>query len=149
MRGSRRFVTAASRIGDADVDAAAVLVAHPALHQAVLLEPADDARERALAEVNRLAERLHPALLVLALAREPLEHLVLADAQAMRLQRTLERAVCSRMTGQQTAPGVHERLVGESSRTAHRLRHYTAPVQILHTLTLCLQNMLLHVTLRA
>ena len=57
VRGPRRAIALASGVRDADVDAAPVLGAHAARRQAVLFEPRDDARDRALAEMDRRRPR--------------------------------------------------------------------------------------------
>src|SRR5215207_751276 len=102
---------------DAHVDAATIVRAHAALGQTIPLEPSDDARERTLAEVQRLAELLHPALLLELLAGQTLEHLVLAHAELVKLERALERPVHASVHGQQRMPAIDEdRVVGERHR---------------------------------
>src|ERR687893_751570 len=54
VRRARGLVALAAGVGDADHDPAAVAGAEPARREPVLLEPPDHARERALAEVERL-----------------------------------------------------------------------------------------------
>ena len=58
----------AARLGQRREDAAAVVRAHRAAGQALVLEPGHDARARALREVHALRELLHPHLALRALA---------------------------------------------------------------------------------
>ena len=82
--------------------------AHRAGHEAVVLQARDDARQRALAEVD--GARRAPACGARPLAgREALEHLVLADAEAVLVQRALEGAHRARVAVEQLAPLVDER----------------------------------------
>src|SRR4051794_25568811 len=115
VRRASGLVTSAAGVGQAGVDAAPVLGAHAAGDEAVGLEAADHARERALAEVDRRGELLHAALGLLALG-EPLEHLVLADAEAVViLQPPLEGADGARVAVEQVAPGVDDVGLGHLS----------------------------------
>ncbi len=105
-----RGVTAAALAGDRDVDAAPVKVAEAALDQAVLLEPADQPRQRALAQVYGIGELLDPELVVRALGKA-LEHLEVADAQTMPLAKLpVQRARDDGMVCRECAPGCHIRL---------------------------------------
>ena len=81
--------------------------AHGADDEAVGLQARDDARERALAQIDGVGEVLHPALVLLA-RREALEDLVLADAQAVLVQRALQSGRRSRMAVEQVAPRIDE-----------------------------------------
>ncbi len=73
-------MTAPPGLGEADVDAAAVVVAQRALDQAVLFQPADQAGQRALAQVHRLGQFLDPELVPWVLG-EPLQHLELGNPE--------------------------------------------------------------------
>ena len=82
--------------------------AHMRAHdEAVGLQAGDDARERALAQVHGLGQVLHAALVLLA-RREALEDLVLADTQAVLVERALERGGRPRVAVEQLAPGFDE-----------------------------------------
>jgi MFS transporter len=69
-------------LGEADVDAAAVVVAQRALDQAVLFEPADHPGQGALAQVHGLGQLLHPEQMPRILG-ETLQHLELGDPKAV------------------------------------------------------------------
>src|SRR5215210_481785 len=99
--------------------------------------------------MHRLAELLHPALVVGALGGEALQHLVLADAEVVRPQGALQGAMRARVTGEQVAPDIDERVVGRGITTAHPASIVaTARISCIRRI-LQLQNMLLHVTLGA
>jgi hypothetical protein len=105
-----RLVALAAGVGEADVDPAAVLGAEAAGREPVALEPGDDPGQGALAEVQRLADVVHAAPVV-AVAGEPVEHLELAHAEAVRLERALDRAVGARVVAQQLSPRADQRVV--------------------------------------
>ena len=88
--------------------------------EAVGLEPRDDAREGALAQVHGLGQLLHPALLRVARG-EALEHLVLADAQAVLVERALERGGRPRVAVEQLAPDLDEAVFLGDGSTATRI----------------------------
>ena len=112
MGGLGLGVALPPRLGQAHVDTPAVHVAHGPLHQSVLLEPADQTRQGALAQVHGLGEFLN-AELVLVILGQPLEHLEFADTEPMPLaQLVLERgADCGVARGQGTPSGYERRHV--------------------------------------
>jgi predicted MFS family arabinose efflux permease len=85
----RGLVTCAALVSQVGKDAAAVLLADEAGDQSLLFQPANDAGERALAEVHDVAEGLHAAL-ELRVAGKLVEHLELADPEAVCRQRPFE-----------------------------------------------------------
>src|SRR5829696_7311351 len=103
---------------DAHVNAATVVRAHAALGQTILLKSPDHARERTLAEVQRLAEFLHAALLLELLAGQALEHLVLTHTELVGLERALERPVHASVRGQQRVPAIDDDGVGHGRHRA-------------------------------
>src|SRR3712207_4313717 len=108
LRRARLLVAGPALGRDAGVDAAAVRLAHLAVDEPVRLEPADEPRQRALAEVDALGHLLHAAV-VLAVLGEPLEDLELAHPEAvLRLELALQRAGHARVTAQRLRPGVRE-----------------------------------------
>ena len=110
--------------------------------EAVGLQARDDARERALAQVDGLGQVLHPALVLLA-RREALEDLVLADAQAVLVQRALQRGRRPRVAVEQVAPGVDE--AGVVLRVVHGAPHYSKRRQFLRSHLMHTEFMRLHV----
>ena len=88
MGGRGLRVALAASVGEAHVDAPAVDVTHVPLHQAVLLEPADQAGQRALAQVHGIGQFLNAELVLLVLGK-PLEHLELANAEPVPLAQRL------------------------------------------------------------
>jgi hypothetical protein len=122
--GLRLGVALPARLGQAHVDAPAVHVAHGPLHQTVLLEPADQTGQGALAQVHGLGEFLN-AELVLVILGQPLKHLVFADTEPMPLtQFVLERGADRGMARGQGTPGGYERrhLVTGRASLGHTLR---------------------------
>jgi hypothetical protein len=74
------------------VDPAPVVGAHLALDQAVLLQTGDHARQRALREVDVVGQLLDAGRLTALGAGQAIEHLELADAEAVTgLELALER----------------------------------------------------------
>ena len=84
-------------------NAAAVLLAHEAGDQALVLQPADHAGQRTLTQVDRLGDRLDLRGLVGDLS-ESLEHFVLTHAQSVVLQLAIERTADIGVSSQQLAP---------------------------------------------
>src|SRR5689334_11480213 len=108
LGGQRLGVTAPPGLGEADVDAPPVQVAQRALHQAVLLEPADQPGQRALAQVHVLGQFLHPELVLLVLG-QALQHLELGDAQPVPLaELPFQGRVHGGMPRGERAPGAHD-----------------------------------------
>jgi len=89
------------------------LLAHDPGHQALILEPANDPRQRALTEVDDVRQGLHAALGVW-LAGQFVEHLELADSQPVLIERLLERAGHPRVLFEKGAPvtyqGIYQRI---------------------------------------
>ena len=77
--------------------------------QAVGLEAGDDARERALAQVDGLGQVLHRRSPLAR--REPLQHLELADAQPVLVLSARSSAKSPRVTVEQVVPRVDQLLV--------------------------------------
>jgi len=111
-------VALAPGVGEADVDAAPVLLAHRALDEPVVLEARDDAAQRALREVH-LAGDLLDAPPLPRRRGQPVEDLELADPQAvLGLERVLERAGHSGVAVKEIAP-----FPGEVPRGRHDAHH--------------------------
>jgi hypothetical protein len=110
MLRQRGLVSGATVLGELGEYAAAILLAHRAGHEALILEPTDDARQRALTEVHDIGERLHTAL-GLGLAGKFVENLELADAEPVLPQRPFQRAGHPRVLLEQRAPLIDERSI--------------------------------------
>jgi hypothetical protein len=104
------LVSGAPVLGELREYAAAILLAHRADDKPLILEPADDARQRALTEVDDVGERLHTAL-GLGLAGKFVENLELADAEPVLPQRPFQRAGHSCVLLEQRAPLIDERAI--------------------------------------
>jgi len=97
-------VPAPAVLGEADVDAAAVVIAQRAADQAVLLEAADHPGQGTLAQVHRLGQLLHPELMPGVLG-EALQHLELGDPEAVPFaQVVFQRRTDRRMARHEVAP---------------------------------------------
>ena len=97
-----------------------VLHAHAALDQPLLLQPPDEPRQRALAEMDPARDVLHPAPLAPGggvrrgglLGDEDVEHLEVAGAQAVRMQHPVDLAHRARMRRQDVPPLVRQSRTG-------------------------------------
>lgn len=108
MRRSGSGMSLSPRVGEAGEDPAAVVLADRAAHQAVGLQPRNDAAQGALREMHRAGQIVDPAAL-LALGDEAVEDLELAQAEAVAvLELALQGSADTRVTVQQTVPFVEE-----------------------------------------
>src|SRR6516165_9995588 len=82
VRGDRLIMPPRAGLGQHHVDTPAVQVTGAALDEAGLREPVHQARQRALAQVHRVGQVLGARLALRALG-QPVEHLEVADAQAV------------------------------------------------------------------
>lgn len=98
-----------------DTHTAAVLAAHRAAHEAVPLEPRDETRQRALAEMDPRSDLLNAEAAVAALRtgfREDVQDLEVTGSQAVPVQRPVQLTQGPGVQREHLAPLADERLLG-------------------------------------
>lgn len=104
-------MSGATGFGEADVDPTPVNFTDRTRHQPVSLEPADDAREGALAEVRGACQLLHTVRLSPVLD-QALQHLELTDPKPMTLaELPLQSAPGSCVPAEELPPGCRQRAI--------------------------------------
>lgn len=102
-------------VSQLDPDPPAVLAAHAAADEPVPLQPRDQTRQRALAEMDAGSELLYAiggAAVLGRPFREDVEHLEIAGSQAVPVEYAVELAQCPGVQREKVAPLVDECPIG-------------------------------------